>query len=363
MSTPETAGTDPLLYQSDTCTSAVSNSMFSNSMFSNSMFSNSMFSKSNFSNIPHTPDHEISRKVRMRNISSSGITNNVKTVALLGLLGGAMVGIGSALGGSGGATIAFAIALVTVGGSYWFSDTLAVKASGARPVADGELRWLQDDLTELSQRAGITTPRLFVSPSPQPNAFATGRNERRAVVAVTAGLLEVLDRREVRGVVAHELGHIKHKDILIGSVAAAIATGISYIANMAMWASAFGGGDDEDRPNPIALLLVSLLAPVAAMVIQATISRAREYEADRAGGEISGDPTALADALGKIEAYVKRVPMSVNPAQATAYIINPFTGRQVRFASLFQTHPPTDERIARLYEMAPGGGRRVRTHV
>jgi heat shock protein HtpX len=288
----------------------------------------------------------------MQNISNRGIANNVKTVALLGLLGGGMVAIGSALGGSGGATIAFVLALVTVGGSYWFSDTLAVKAAGAKPVEAGQLAWLQNDLAELSQRAGIATPRLYISPSLQPNAFATGRNERKAVVAVTAGLLEVLDRREVRGVVAHELGHIKHKDILIGSVAAAIATGISYVANMAMWAGAFGGGDDEDRPNPIAILLVSLLAPVAAMIIQATISRAREYEADRAGGEISGDPTALADALGKIEAYVKRVPMTVNPAQATAFIINPFTGRQVRFASLFQTHPPTEERVARLHEMS-----------
>lgn len=263
-----------------------------------------------------------------------------------------MVALGSAFGGSGGATIAMAIALVTVGGSYWFSDKLAVKASGAQPVQPGELVWLQEDLAELSQRAGIATPRLFISPSPQPNAFATGRNESKAVVAVTLGLLQVLDRREVRGVVAHELGHIKHRDILIGSVAAAIATGISYLANMAMWAGMFGGGrDDEDRMNPIALLLVSMLAPVAAMVIQATISRGREYEADRAGGEISGDPRALADALGKIEAYVKRVPMSVNPAQATAFIINPFTGRNVKFANLFQTHPPTQERMARLYNM------------
>ncbi len=299
----------------------------------------------------------------MQNISNRSIANNMKTVALLGLLGGGMVAIGSAIGGSGGATIAFVLALITVGGSYWFSDKLAVKAAGAKPVEAGQLAWLQDDLVELSQRAGIATPRLYVSPSPQPNAFATGRNERKAVVAVTAGLLEVLDRREVRGVVAHELGHIKHKDILIGSVAAAIATGISYLANMAMWASVFGGGDDEDRPNPIAILLVSLLAPIAAMIIQATISRAREYEADRAGGEISGDPTALADALAKIEAYVKRVPMSVNPAQATAYIINPFTGRQVRFASLFQTHPPTQERIDRLYEMSSTGPARLRQNV
>lgn len=263
-----------------------------------------------------------------------------------------MVALGSAFGGRGGATIAMVIALVTVGGSYWFSDKLAVKASGAQPVQPGELEWLQADLAEMSQRAGIKQPRLYISPSPQPNAFATGRNESKGVVAVTVGLLQVLDRREVRGVVAHELGHIKHKDILIGSVAAAIATGISYLANMAMWAGMFSGGrDDEDRMNPIALLMVSMLAPVAAMVIQATISRSREYEADRAGGEISGDPRALADALRKIEAYVKQVPMSINPAQATAFIINPFTGRNVKFANLFQTHPPTQERVERLYSM------------
>lgn len=278
------------------------------------------------------------------------ITNNLKTVALLGLLGGGLVTLGSAFAGRGGATIAAVLALLMVGGSYWFSDKLAVTAARARPVEPGELVWLQEDLAMMAQRAGLPLPRLYLSPSPQPNAFATGRNERKAVVAVTSGLLDVLDRREVRGVVAHELGHIKHKDILIGSVAAAIAMGISYVANMAMWAGVFGG-DDEDRPNPIALLLVSLLAPVAAMIIQATISRAREYEADRSGAEISGDPTALASALAKIEASVKRVPMAVNPAQATSYIINPFTGRHVRFANLFQTHPPTEERIARLREM------------
>jgi heat shock protein HtpX len=274
--------------------------------------------------------------------------NNLKTVALLSSLAGALVVFGGAFGGRSGASIGLIIGLVMVGGSYWFSDKLAVRAAGAVELPIGELTSLRADLEAMSARAGITTPRLFISPSMQPNAFATGRNEKHAVVCVTQGLLHVLDRDEVNGVVAHELGHIKHRDILIGSIAAAIATGITYMAQMAMFAGMFGSNDDEDRPNPLAMILMMLLAPLAASLIQASLSRSREFEADRAGAEISGNPQHLASALQKIEAYAKQVPMNINPAQASAYIVNPLTGRNVQFARLFMTHPPTEERIAAL---------------
>ncbi len=273
--------------------------------------------------------------------------NNLKTVVLLSSLAGALVTAGAVFGGRAGMFIGLFFGLAMVGGSYWFSDKLAVRAAGAQPVGANELQWLQQDLEEMSKRAGITTPRLFVSPSLQPNAFATGRNEKVAVVAVTAGLVQVLDRAEVRGVVAHELGHIKNRDILIGSIAAAIATGITAIGNMAMFAGMMGG-DDEDRPNPIAMIAMMMLAPIAASLIQMALSRSREFEADRVGAEIAGDPHALANALAKIEAYAKRVPMNVSPSQASAWIVNPLTGRQVRFANLFMTHPPTADRIAKL---------------
>lgn len=274
--------------------------------------------------------------------------NNIKTVALLSALTGALVVVGSVFGGRGGATIGLVLGLAMVGGSYWFSDRLAVRAAGAKPLEVGELSWVIDDLARLSTRAGLPTPRLYLSPSMQPNAFATGRNERHAVVCVTAGLLAVLERDEVAAVMAHELGHIKNRDILIGSIAAAIATGITYVAQMAMFSSMFGGSDDDDAPNPIALILMMLLAPLAASLIQAALSRSREFEADRVGAAIAGDGTSLARALQKIEAHAARVPMDVNPAQAAAYIVNPLTGRRVQFARLFLTHPPTDERVARL---------------
>lgn len=274
--------------------------------------------------------------------------NNLKTVALLSSLAGALVVFGGAFGGKAGASIGLLIGLGMVGSSYWFSDKLAVRAAGAMELPVGELPNLRSDLVAMSARAGITTPRLFISPSMQPNAFATGRNEKHAVVCVTQGLLQVLDRNELNGVVAHELGHIKHRDILIGSIAAAIATGITYMAQMAMFAGMFGGNDDEDRPNPLAMILMMLLAPLAASLIQASLSRSREFEADRAGAEISGNPQYLANALLKIEAYAKQVPMNINPAQASAYIVNPLTGRNVQFARLFMTHPPTEDRVAAL---------------
>jgi heat shock protein HtpX len=285
-------------------------------------------------------------------MDSQSITNTAKTAVLLAGLGGLLVLIGSLIFGQAGIVLGLALGLALVGGSYWFSDRLAVKAARARPLEPDELPWLHETVAQLAARAEIPTPRLFLSPSPQPNAFATGRNERMAVVAVTQGLVSSLDRDEIAGVLAHELAHVKHRDILIGSVAAAIATGISAIANMAMWASMFGGGD-EDSPNPFTLLLVAITAPIAAGLMQMAVSRSREYEADRFGASLMGTGVPLARALTKLELTSQRVPMDISPAQSSAWIVNPLAGRKVSFANLFSTHPSTADRVARLMEMAP----------
>jgi heat shock protein HtpX len=279
--------------------------------------------------------------------SSAFNKNNLKTVTLLASLTGALVLVGSLIGGRSGASVGLVLGLLMVGGSYWFSDRIAVRAAGARPMEPAEFAWLQHDLAGMAERGGMPVPRLYLSPSPQPNAFATGRNERKALVCVTEGLIEALDRRELRGVVAHELAHIKNKDILIGSIAAAIATGLTFVVQMAMWSGLFGG-DDEDRPNPVLLMLMMLVAPLAASLIQMALSRSREFEADRVGAEIAGDPGALASALSKIEVLSQRVPMRISPSQASAWIVNPLSGRKVQFANLFLTHPPTADRVDRL---------------
>lgn len=289
---------------------------------------------------------------RSTSVGSSATFNTVKTFTLLAGLGGFFVLIGSLLGGPTGLVIGLLLGLGLVGMSYWNSDRLAVRAARAREVQPGELDWLHDDLRAIAARAGMATPpRLFISPDQQPNAFATGRNEANSVVCVTDGLLRILDRNEVRGVVAHEVGHITNRDILIGSIAAAVATGISAIANMAMFAGLFGGSRN-DGPNPAVVLLLALVAPIAASVMQMALSRSREYEADRVGAELLGDPRPLANALVKLDATSRRVPMDVDPAHATAYIVNPLTGRKsdraAQFANLFQTHPPIEDRIARL---------------
>ena len=203
---------------------------------------------------------------------------------------------------------------------------------------------------ELTQRAGMPMPKLYVTPDLQPNAFATGRNPQHAAVAVTQGILQICDWDELRGVLAHELSHVGNRDILIGSVAAAVATGISFIANMAMWGAMFGGGhgDDDEGANPIGLLLTALLAPLAAGLLQMALSRSREFEADRSGARLIGNGEPLARALLKLEQAARKIPMDVAPAQAQKYIVNPLTGRRVQFANLFTTHPPTEERVARL---------------
>jgi heat shock protein HtpX len=271
--------------------------------------------------------------------------NTIKTYVLLAALGGFLVVVGGALRGSGGATLGLLIGLAFCGGSYFFSDTLAIKAARAAPVTEQEMPDYYRIVRELTRKAGMPMPKLYVSPDMQPNAFATGRNPEHAAVAVTQGILQVCDWDELRGVLAHEISHVGNRDILIGSVAAAIATGIMFITRIAMF---FGGGRDRENNNPIVMLGLMILAPIAALFIQMAITRSREYEADRSGARLIGDGEPLARALGKLETAAQRVPMDVTPAQATLFIINPLTGRKAQFANLFRTHPPTEDRIARL---------------
>jgi heat shock protein HtpX len=275
--------------------------------------------------------------------------NNLKTVVLLAGLAALFLGIGSLFGQSG-LYIGLVLGLVFVGGSYWFSDKIAVRAAGAQPVSEAEAPQLYAIVRDLTMRANMPMPQIYISPADQPNAFATGRNPQHAAVAVTQGLMQIVDQDELRGVLAHEISHVANRDILISSVAAAVALGITFVARMALWGSLFfgGGGRDRDGGNIFGLLAMMILAPIAAMLLQMALSRSREYEADRSGAELIGTGEPLARALEKIDAAAKRIPMNVDPAHATAYIINPFTGRKVNFAGLFQTHPPTEERIARL---------------
>jgi heat shock protein HtpX len=278
-------------------------------------------------------------------------TNMVKTAVLLTALGVLFLGVGS-LFGPGGLIIGLLIGLVFVGGSYWFSDKLAVRAAGAKPVTEEEAPQLYAVVRDLTTRAGMPMPAIYLSPAKQPNAFATGRNPEHAAVAVTRGLLQALEPDEIRGVLAHELAHVKHRDILIASVVAAVAMAIMFIARMAFWSSLFGGGGDDDN-NVVGALLMMILAPVAAGLLQLALSRSREYEADRGGAELLGTGEPLARALQKIEVYAKQIPMNVDPAHASAFIVNPLTGRKMQFANLFTTHPPTEERIRRLRTHAP----------
>ena len=276
--------------------------------------------------------------------------NTIKTYTLLAGLGGLLMLIGSFFG-RGGLFIGLVLGLVFVGGSYWFSDTLAIKSARAVPVTEAQMPEYYRIVRELTTAANMPMPKLYMTPDMQPNAFATGRNPEHAAVAVTQGILNILDWDELRGVLAHEISHVGNRDILIGSVAAAVAMGITFVARMAMWGAMFGGGggrDDDQGANPIAVLALSLLAPVAAMVIQMALSRSREYEADRTGARLIGDGEPLARALAKLEQGAKAIPMNVDMAQASKYIVNPLTGRRVQFAKLFTTHPPMEDRIARL---------------
>ena len=274
-------------------------------------------------------------------------SNTLKTGVLLAGLGGLLVLIGQLMGGSTGAIIGFALGIAIVGFSYWNSDKLAIRAARAVPVTEAEMPEYYAIVRELATAAGMPMPKLYVTPDRQPNAFATGRNPEHAAVAVTAGILEVLDWQELRGVLAHELSHVGNRDILISSVAAAIATGIMLVATMLRFAAFFGSGRDDDN-NPLALLALALLAPVAAGILQMALSRSREFEADRSGARLLGDGEPLARALQKIEAGASRIPMDIDPAHAQAFIVNPLTGRKVQFANLFRSHPSTEDRVERL---------------
>jgi len=287
------------------------------------------------------------RPPAVRSSRARAAWNTVKTAVLLAALGGLLVLVGS-LFGELGALAGLLTGLAVVGGSYWCSDRLALRAAGAVPVQPWELPEYSRIVRELCRDAGLPMPRLYITPDAQPNAFATGRNPRHAAVAVTRGLLASLDRRELRAVLAHELGHVANRDILITSVAAAVATGITFLANLAGWLPLFGGSDDDDEPSPVALLVAAMLAPIAATLLQLALSRSREFDADRAGAALLGDGRALASALAKIEAAARHTPMHVEPAQAGKYLVNPLSGRTIALANLFSTHPPTQERIARL---------------
>jgi len=275
--------------------------------------------------------------------------NSIKTYVLMAALGGFLVLIGGVLFKGAGAAIGLVIGLVFVGGSYWFSDRIAIAASRAKPVSESEAPGLYRMIREVAMAARVPMPRVYMTPDIQPNAFATGRNPERAAVAVTRGITELLTEDELRGVIAHEMAHVKNRDILIGSVAAAIAMGITFVARMAMWGAMFGGGgDDDDGGNIFGLIFMMVLAPIAALLLQMAISRSREFEADRTGAGFINDPEPLARALEKMQLAAKKIPMDVNPAQASMYIVNPLSGRRVNFAGLFTTHPPTEQRIARL---------------
>ena len=272
--------------------------------------------------------------------------NTIKTALLLGLMSGLLLVIGQWLGGVNGLVLAFVIAVAMNFGSYWFSDRVVLRMYRAQPVGpDHPLHRLT---ARLAQRAGLPTPRVYVIPDDSPNAFATGRNPRHAAVAATAGILRVLSEPELEGVIAHELAHVKHRDILISSVAATMAATIMLVANMAHFAAifGFGGRDGRDGANPLALLATIIVAPLAAALIQAAVSRSREFAADRGAAAIAGNPYGLVNALKKIEAVQRRVPLDANPATAHMFIMMPLSGRGMM--SLFSTHPPTAQRVSAL---------------
>jgi heat shock protein HtpX len=277
------------------------------------------------------------------------VKNALKTAVLLAGLGGLLMLIGGAFAGQMGIIIGAAIGFAFVGFSYWKSDVLAIKAARAVPVTREQMPEFYEIMEELTQKAGMPMPKLYVAPSDQPNAFATGRNPNHAAVAVTQGILRILDWNELRGVLAHEISHVGNRDILIGSVAAAIALGITMIANILQFTAIFGGGRDDEGGNPIALLAMALLAPLAAGLLQMALSRGREFEADRTGARLIGDGEPLARALEKLEAGAQRIPMDIDPAHAQAYIVNPLAALKGKgFSNLFRTHPPTEDRVHRL---------------
>ncbi len=279
--------------------------------------------------------------------------NTLKTVALLTFLTVLLVFAGGALGGRNGMIIAFAMALVMNFVSYWFSDKIVLKMYKAQPVTEAQAPDLHAMVRRLIQKAGLPMPKVYIIPDASMNAFATGRDPEHGVVAVTEGIMRALDREELEGVIAHELAHIKHRDILTGTIVATIAGAISMMAQMAQWAMIFGGGrrsDNDEGGSPIAALVMMIVAPIAAMMVQMAISRTREYEADKGGAAIAGNPYGLANALLKLERGAQVVPLhDAKPATAHMFIVNPLTGGGLM--KLFSTHPPIAERVKRLKEL------------
>ena len=279
------------------------------------------------------------------------MSNTIKTTLLLGLLTGLIMGFGSYLGGSQGLVIAFVFAAVMNFGAYWFSDKMVLSMYRAQPVDEAQAPELYGIVHNLVTRAGLPMPRLYIIPSDSPNAFATGRSPQHAAVAVTQGLLRMMRPEELEGVLAHELGHVKNRDTLISTVAATLAGVVMMLANMLRWAAIFGGiqRDERDGGGIIRLLVMTIVAPLAAMVIQLAISRSREYQADATGAHLAGNPLGLAAALEKLERGSERVPLAANPQTAHLFIVNPLSGSAM--TKLFSTHPPLEERVRRLRSM------------
>ena len=283
--------------------------------------------------------------------------NRLRTTILLAVLTALVVWIGQMFGGTNGAVLALIFAGVMNFFSYWFSDKIVLRMYGAQEISQNDDPELFDIVRELTVKDGLPMPRVYIIPEETPNAFATGRNPEHAAVAVTQGIRRILDRRELTGVLGHELSHVKHRDILVSSIAATLAGAISYLAHMAQWAAIFGGGSrdrEEGGGNMFSLLFMMIVAPIAAMLIQMAVSRSREYMADEGGAKLTKDPLALASALRKLQMGVQNIPMQVSDATATStahmFIVNPLSGGGI--ASLFSTHPPMEERIARLEAMA-----------
>lgn len=282
------------------------------------------------------------------------MNNTVKTALLLGALTGLLMLIGGLIGGRGGVFIAFIFAMVLNFGSYWFSDKIVLKMYKAQEVSENSAPELYNIVRNLALKAGLPTPRIFIIPEETPNAFATGRNAKHAVVAVTEGIMRILNKEELEGVIAHELSHIQNKDMLISSIAATLAGAIVMLAHMAQWAAIFGGGRSDDEDNGggiIGLIAMAILAPLAATIIQMAISRSREYLADASGARITKNPYGLAAALEKLTKASKIIPMNANPSTAHLFIVNPLTGKSL--LNIFSTHPPLEERISRLRSMKP----------
>jgi heat shock protein HtpX len=281
--------------------------------------------------------------------------NTLKVGVLLTVMTALFIGGGTLIGGQQGAIIAFVLALAMNVGSYWFSDKIVLKMYGAQPVTEREAPQLYEMTARLSERAGIPMPALYVIDDPQPNAFATGRDPKHAAVAVNQGLLRLLDQREVEGVVAHELAHIKHRDTLTMTIVATLAGAIMMLVQIAQFAAIFGGrSDDDEGMNPFALIAMMLVAPIAATLIQLAVSRAREYEADATGARIAGTPAGLMNALTKLERGAETIPSHANPQTAHMFIVNPLAGAG-GMMNLFRTHPATEDRVARLRAIQPVG--------